>query len=193
MNNNLNSLKDKLDKVIASFDVTSKISFNQVILNVNNENLVSFLNFLKNDQYLSFDTLIDMTAIDNSELEDHPARFSVVYNLLSTSKNHRLRVFCDCASNNTIESAVDLWPVANWLEREIFDMFGIIFLNHPDLRRILTDYGFKGFPLRKDFPVSGNTELRYDPVKKRVVYEPVSIAEREVIPRVKRETGYSKN
>ena len=166
MNNNLNSLKDKLDKVIASFDVTSKISFNQIILNVNNENLVSFLNFLKNDEFLSFDTLIDITAIDNSELEDHSARFSVVYNLLSTSKNHRLRIFCDCASNNTIESAVDLWPVANWLEREIFDMFGIIFLNHPDLRRILTDYGFKGFPLRKDFPVSGNTELRYDPEKK---------------------------
>ena len=98
--------------------------------------------------------------------------------------------FADRAS---LKSAVDLWPVANWLEREIFDMFGIIFLNHPDLRRILTDYGFKGFPLRKDFPVSGNTELRYDPAKKRVVYEPISIAEREVIPRVKRETGYSKS
>ena len=105
MNNNLNSLKAKLDKVIASFDVTSKISFNQVILNVNNENLLSFLNFLKNDQYLSFDTLIDITAIVNSELEEHSARFSVVYNLLSTSKNHRLRIFCHCASNNTIESS----------------------------------------------------------------------------------------
>ena len=96
-------------------------------------------------------TLIDITAIDNSELENHSARFSVVYNLLSTSKNHRLRLFCDCASNNTTESVVELWPVANWLEREIFDMFGIIFLNHPDLRRILTDYGFKGFPQEKIF------------------------------------------
>lgn len=193
MNNNLNTFKSKLDKVINKFNATSKMSFNQLILTVNIDNLVNLLSFLKNDEFFSFDTLIDVTAIDNSELENYSARFTVVYNLLSTSKNHRLRIFCDCASNNTVDSAVDLWPVANWLEREIFDMFGIIFLNHPDLRRILTDYGFKGFPLRKDFPVSGNTEVRYDPTVKRVVYEPISIAEREVIPRVKRETGYSKN
>ncbi len=193
MNNNISILKNKLDTEIAKFNATSKILFDQLILQVDNDNLASILNFLKNDEFFSCDTLIDITAIDNSKLENRPVRFSVVYNLLSTSKNHRFRLFCDCASNNTIESIVELWPVANWLEREIFDMFGIIFLNHPDLRRILTDYGFKGFPLRKDFPVSGNTELRYDPTKKRVVYEPISIAEREVIPRVKRETGYSKN
>ena len=125
--NNFNSLKDKLDAEIARFDATLKISFDQIILKVNNENIFSFLNFLKMDEFFSFDTLIDITAIDNSELEDHLSRFSVVYNLLSTTKNHRLRIFCDCDSNNTIESAVDLWPVANWLEREIFDMFGIIF------------------------------------------------------------------
>ena len=193
MNNSINTLKNKLDTEIEKFNATSKILFDQLILKVDNDNLVSILSFLKNDEFFSFDTLIDITAIDNSELENHSARFSVVYNLLSTSRNHRLRIFCDSALNNTIESVVELWPVANWLEREIFDMFGIIFLNHPDLRRILTDYGFKGFPLRKDFPVSGNIELRYDPTKKRVVYEPISIAEREVIPRVKRETGYSKN
>ena len=193
MNHSIDTFKNKLDTQIAKFNATSKVLFNQLVLRVDNDNLVSILSFLKNDKFFSCDTLIDITAIDNSELANHPARFSVVYNLLSTSKNHRLRLFCDCASNNTIDSLVKLWPIANWLEREIFDMFGIIFLNHPDLRRILTDYGFKGFPLRKDFPVSGNTELRYDPTKKRVVYEPISIAEREVIPRVKRETGYSKN
>ena len=192
MNNSINTLKNKLDIEIAKFNATCKISFNQLTLKVDSDNLVKILNFLKNGEF-SCDTLIDITAIDNSELENHQARFSVIYNLLSTSKNHRLRLICDCVSNNTIDSVVELWPVANWLEREIFDMFGIVFLNHPDLRRILTDYGFKGFPLRKDFPVSGNTELRYDPTKKRVVYEPISIAEREVIPRVKRETGYSKN
>ena len=193
MNHSIDTFKNKLDTQIAKFNATSKVLFNQLVLRVDNDNLVSILSFLKNDKFFSCDTLIDITAIDNSELANHPARFSVVYNLLSTSKNHRLRLFCDCASNNTIDSLVKLWPIANWLEREIFDMFGIIFLNHPDLRRILTDYGFKGFPLRKDFPVSGNTELRYDPTKKRVVYEPISIAEREVIPSVKRETGYSKN
>jgi NADH-quinone oxidoreductase subunit C len=193
LNHSIDTFKNKLDTQIAKFNATSKVLFNQLVLRVDNDNLVSILSFLKNDKFFSCDTLIDITAIDNSELANHPARFSVVYNLLSTSKNHRLRLFCDCASNNTIDSLVKLWPIANWLEREIFDMFGIIFLNHPDLRRILTDYGFKGFPLRKDFPVSGNTELRYDPTKKRVVYEPISIAEREVIPRVKRETGYSKN
>ena len=193
MNHSIDTFTNKLDTQIAKFNATSKVLFNQLVLRVDNDNLVSILSFLKNDKFFSCDTLIDITAIDNSELANHPARFSVVYNLLSTSKNHRLRLFCDGASNNTIDSLVKLWPIANWLEREIFDMFGIIFLNHPVLRRILTDYGFKGFPLRKDFPVSGNTELRYDPTKKRVVYEPISIAEREVIPRVKRETGYSKN
>jgi len=118
--------------------------------------------------------------------EDAGRRFAVVYHLLSVSLNHRIRVkvFVDAGEPPILASVVDVWPAANWYEREAFDLFGILFDGHPDLRRILTDYGFIGHPFRKDFPLSGNVEVRYDPDKGRVIYEPVSIQPRTLVPRV---------
>ena len=121
-----------------------------------------------------------------------PNRFAVIYHLLSTNLNHRLRirVYCEDDEQPAVPSVVDIWPSANWFERETFDLYGIVFDEHPDLRRLLTDYGFVGHPLRKDFPVSGHVEMRYDPVEKRVVYQPVTIEPREIVPRVIREDSY---
>jgi NADH-quinone oxidoreductase subunit C len=116
----------------------------------------------------------------------------VVYHLLSVSHNHRLRVVVRLEEESpTVDSVIDIWPVADWFEREAFDLFGIIFIGHPDLRRLLTDYGFVGHPFRKDFPLSGHVEMRYDEEKGRVVYEPVSIEPRVTVPRVIREGGSS--
>ena len=121
-----------------------------------------------------------------------PRRFAVVAHLLSISHNHRLRLRTFCADDDvpSVPSLVEIWPAVNWFEREAFDLFGIVFEGHPDLRRILTDYGFIGHPFRKDFPVSGNVEMRYDVEQQRVVYQPVTIEPREVTPRVVREEGY---
>jgi len=125
----------------------------------------------------------------------HPARYAVVYHLMSISNNQRLRVKAWCAEDDfpIIDSVVDLWPSANWFEREAFDLFGIAFQGHPDLRRLLTDYGFIGHPFRKDFPLTGNVEMRYDADKGRVVYEPVSIEPRVLVPRVVRKDSGEKN
>jgi len=119
-------------------------------------------------------------------------RYAVVYHLLSVSSNHRLRlkVFAPDDEFPVMDSVVGIWPSANWFEREAFDLFGIMFPGHPDLRRILTDYGFIGHPFRKDFPLSGFVEVRYDPDQKRVIYQPVSIEPRETVPRVVREANY---
>jgi NADH-quinone oxidoreductase subunit C len=119
----------------------------------------------------------------------HPARFAVSYQLLSVALNQRLRVrvYAEGLEPPLVDSVVDVWPGANWFEREAFDLYGIFFKNHPDLRRILTDYGFVGHPFRKDFPVSGHVEVRYDPEQKRVIYEPVSIDPRTLVPRVIRD------
>ncbi|MBL8524289.1 MAG: NADH-quinone oxidoreductase subunit C, partial [Betaproteobacteria bacterium] len=121
------------------------------------------------------------------------ARYAVVYQLLSIQHNWRLRVrsFCPDDDFPIIDSMNDIWSSANWYEREAFDLYGIVFNGHPDLRRILTDYGFVGHPFRKDFPISGNVEMRYDPEQKRVVYQPVTIEPREVVPRVIREENYA--
>ncbi len=119
-------------------------------------------------------------------------RFAVVVHLLSVSNNQRVRVRVFCPEDDLplVASMVDIWPAANWFEREAFDLFGIVFEGHPDLRRILTDYGFIGHPFRKDFPLSGNVEMRYDPTQQRVIYQPVSIEPREVMPRIVREESY---
>lgn len=135
---------------------------------------VAFMEFLKNDLTCRFGTLVDITAIDWPERAE---RFDVVWHLLSMHRNHRIRVKTAIAEDQMIASTVSVWPASNWFEREVFDMFGILFSGHPDLRRILTDYGFRGFPLRKDFPTTGYTEVRYDEVLKRVVYEPVSLVQ----------------
>ncbi len=133
----------------------------------------------------------DMPAADGA----HPYRFAVVYHLLSVTHNTRLRVRVYAGEDDfpVLPSVIDIWPAANWYEREVFDLYGFVFTGHPDLRRILTDYGFVGNPFRKDFPLSGHVEMRYDPEQQRVVYQPVSIEPREVTPRIVREENYGNN
>ena len=143
-----------------------------------------------------FEQLIDLCGVDYGAYADKPRegpRFAVVVHLLSITNNARLRVRSFCADDEfpVIPSLVEVWPVANWFEREAFDLFGVMFEGHPDLRRILTDYGFVGHPFRKDFPLSGHVEMRYDPEQKRVIYQPVTIDPREVTPRIVREEHYA--
>lgn len=149
--------------------------------------------WLHENDFCSFDTMIDLCGVDYLHFPTKmPKRFSVVLHLLSVGKNCRLRVrtFCPDDSRPLLSSVTDIWPCANWLEREAFDLFGIIFTGHPDLRRILTDYGFAGHPFRKDFPVSGYLELSYDNEAKRLSYLPVSIEPRINVPRIIREDNY---
>jgi NADH-quinone oxidoreductase subunit C len=136
--------------------------------------LAGFLEFLRTDGTCRFSTLVDITAVDHPERAE---RFDVVYHLLSMYRNHRVRVKVAARVEDMVPSAIGVHPSANWFEREVFDMFGILFSGHPDLRRILTDYGFRGYPLRKDFPTTGYTEVRYDETVKRVVYEPVKLVQ----------------
>ena len=143
-----------------------------------------------------FEQLIDLCGVDYAAYGDKPRegnRFAVVVHLLSITNNWRLRVRAFCADDAfpVIPSLVETWPGANWFEREAFDLFGIVFEGHPDLRRILTDYGFIGYPFRKDFPLSGHVEMRYDPEQRRVIYQPVTIDPREVTPRIVREEHYA--
>lgn len=136
--------------------------------------LVGLVDWLKTDRTCQFSTLIDITAVD------HPGRakrFDVVYHFLSMYQNHRIRLRVQAREEDMIASITDIHPGANWFEREVFDMFGLLFSGHPDLRRLLTDYGFRGHPLRKDFPTTGYTEVRYDEELKRVVYEPVNLVQ----------------
>ena len=149
-----------------------------------------------------FEQMIDLCGVDYStygdgakEINREGRRFAAVYHLLSVAQNTRLRVriFAEDDEFPVLESATDIWPSANWYEREAFDMYGIVFNGHPDLRRILTDYGFVGSPFRKDFPLSGNVEMRYDPEQQRVVYQPVTVEPREVTPRIMREENYGRN
>ena len=150
---------------------------------------------LRDHAALRFDTLIDLCGLDYLDYGNgaHDGlRFAVVVHLLSVVHNHRLRLRVFCADDDfpVLPSLVDVWPAVGWFEREAFDLYGVVFEGHPDLRRILTDYGFVGHPFRKDFPVSGHVEMRYDPEQKRVVYQPVTIEPREIVPRVIREEGY---
>ncbi len=149
---------------------------------------------LKTHAELQFEQLIDLCGVDYSEYADglwEGPRFAVVIHLLSVSLNQRVRVRAFASDDDfpVFPTLVDVWPVANWFEREAFDLYGMMFENHPDLRRLLTDYGFVGHPFRKDFPMIGNVEMRYDPVQQRVIYQPVSIDLRNNVPRVIREEG----
>jgi NADH-quinone oxidoreductase subunit C len=150
---------------------------------------------LRDRPELRFESLIDLCGVDYSTYGDGAwtgRRFAVVCHLLSLSHNHRLRVRVFAADDDfpVVPSIVDVWPSANWFEREAFDLYGIVFDGHPDLRRLLTDYGFVGHPFRKDFPLSGYVEMRYDPEQKRVIYQPVTIEPREITPRIIREAQY---
>jgi NADH-quinone oxidoreductase subunit C len=143
-----------------------------------------------------FEQLIDLCGVDYGAYADKPRegpRFAVVVHLLSITHNWRLRLraFCPDDEFPVLGSLIEVWPCANWFEREAFDLFGIMFEGHPDLRRILTDYGFVGHPFRKDFPLSGHVEMRYDPEQRRVIYQPVTIDPREVTPRLVREKNYA--
>lgn len=153
------------------------------------------MQMLRDHNELKFETLIDLCGVDYQSYKNKPwegKRFAVVSHLLSVANNWRVRVrvWADAEDFPTVDSVVDIYNGANWYEREAFDMFGILFNNHPDLRRILTDYGFVGHPFRKDFPVSGYVEMRYDEAEGRVIYQPVTIEPREITPRVVREEQY---
>ena len=157
--------------------------------------LLRICRWLRDDARFAFEQLIDLCGVDYQEYGEgryQGPRFAVVYHLLSVNRNQRLRVrtFLD-DEFPVVDSVNDIWASANWFEREAFDLFGIVFEGHPDLRRILTDYGFVGHPFRKDFPLTGHVEMRYDPEKQRVVYQPVSIEPRVLVPRVIREEGYA--
>jgi len=153
------------------------------------------LRLLRDRPELRFEMLIDLCGVDYSTYGDVPRegpRFAVVYHLLSLANNWRVRVrvFVPDDAFPIVGSAIEIWPAANWFEREAFDLYGIVFSGHPDLRRLLTDYGFIGHPFRKDFPLSGYVEVRYDPEQRRVIYQPVSIEPREITPRIIREDSY---
>jgi len=157
--------------------------------------LAEFMRELRDRPELRFEMLIDVCGADYSTYGDgtrEGPRFAAVYHLLSLAHNWRLRVraFAQDDDFPVLPSVIDVWPAANWFEREAFDLYGIVFDGHPDLRRLLTDYGFVGHPFRKDFPLSGYVEMRYDPEQKRVIYQPVTIEPREIIPRVIREESY---
>jgi NADH-quinone oxidoreductase subunit C len=160
------------------------------------QDLTAAATTLRDAPQLRFEQLTDLCGLDYSAygggVWDGP-RFAVVYHLLSVTHNWRLRLrtFAPDDDFPVVDSVIDIWPSANWYEREAFDLFGIIFTGHPDLRRILTDYGFVGHPFRKDFPISGNVEMRYDPDQQRVIYQPVTIEPREITPRIVREENYA--
>ena len=154
--------------------VSSTVAFGELTLVANLAHLEALIESLRDDASCRFSTLVDITAVDHPE---RAQRFDLVYHFLSMYRNQRIRVKVAVREDEMVPSLIALHPSANWFEREVFDMFGILFSGHPDLRRILTDYGFRGYPLRKDFPTTGYTEVRYDEALKRVVYEPVKLVQ----------------
>jgi len=214
---NTYSLAESLKQILSSRLQDCVIANGEVTITLLPSDLLAVCEILKNDNTLHFDTLIDCCGVDYStyghdewetvaastggfgravsdDIKESNAysgdkRFAVVYHLLSLSNNHRLRIkiFAQDNAFPRVDSVISIWSSANWYEREAFDMFGIMFNGHPDLRRIMTDYGFIGHPFRKDFPLIGHVEMRYDPDQKRVIYEPVSIEPRVLVPRVIRD------
>lgn len=206
---------EKIDQSSLGFQVTAQEAFNELNLICSPEHLKALMLFLKKHESCRFDTLIDVCAVDYLHygrydwetssateygycrgVENQPEpmveldtpRFAVVYHLLSTTLNQRCRVKVYLAESDLrIPSVIDIWNAANWFEREAYDLYGVLFEGHPDLRRLLTDYGFIGHPFRKDFPLSGRIEMRYDATLKRVIYEPVNIEPRVLVPKVIRE------
>lgn len=172
MTSPLQELSDILIERMPDEDIVSVIAYDELTLNVRSDHIIKILTFLREDVDCQFRQLVDITAVDYPE---RTKRFDVVYHLLSLTRNQRLRVKFMVAEDEAVDSAVSVFKAAGWYEREVWDMFGIMFNDHPDLRRILTDYGFTGFPLRKDFPLTGHVEVRYSEEEGRVVYEPVSL------------------
>ena len=168
----LQKLEKKINSELTTKINSSKIKNDQIFLNIDSNDIIDVILFLKNDENISFKQLIDITAVDYPENEK---RFKLVYLLLSHEFNTRILIDCFINENEIPPSLTKIYPSANWMEREVFDMYGISFKDHPDLRRILTDYGFKGYPLRKDFPLTGHSEVRYNEEEKKVIYEPVKL------------------
>jgi NADH-quinone oxidoreductase subunit C len=184
-------LKLALNDTITKLDV----AFGEITVECKADNFIAVCIKLRDHAELQFEQLIDLSGVDYSEYADgqwQGLRYASVLHLLSVSKNQRVRlkVFAQDDDFPVLPTLVDVWPAANWYEREAFDLYGIMFENHPDLRRILTDYGFVGHPFRKDFPMIGNVEMRYDPEQQRVIYQPVSIELRNNVPRIIREEGF---
>jgi len=169
---NLSNLEKKINSELTTKVKNSKLNHNQIYLNIENEDLLEVVLFLKNNNETKFKQLIDITAVDYPEKEK---RFKIVYLLLSHENNFRIVINTNIEEKTYVPSITKIFPSANWMEREVYDMYGIFFEDHPDLRRILTDYGFKGYPLRKDFPLTGHTEVRYDEDTKKVISEPVKL------------------
>ena len=191
----LETLAAALDAAFGEKQKSVVVDRGEITIVIAAANLVPMMRELRGRPELRFDTLIDVCGVDYSDFGNgtwEGARFASVYHLLSLTHNWRLRVrvFAPDDDFPVLASVVDVWPAANWFEREAFDLYGIVYDGHPDLRRLLTDYWFVGHPFRKDFPVTGYVEMRYDPEQKRVIYQPVSIEPREIIPRVIREENY---
>ena len=208
MATNLNILSANLNETFSGKVVSLEERLGQLTLVVKAGDMTGVFTRLRDDADLRFEELIDVCGIDYSAygsetcedgkyLPDAPRegyRFAAVYHLLSVTHNMRLRVrvFAEDDEIPILNSVTGIWPSANWYEREAFDLYGIIFVGHPDLRRILTDYGFVGNPFRKDFPLSGTVEMRYDAAQQRVVYEPVTVEPRQITPRTMREENYGR-
>jgi len=191
----LQRLRDALTQVLGEHIMSLTERHGELTLAVRPAGYLSVARTLRDHTELRFEQLMDLCGVDYSTYGDRApqgGRFAVVLHLLSITRNWRLRVRCLFADDEfpVLPSLHEIWPSVNWYEREAFDLFGMVFDGHPDLRRILTDYGFIGHPFRKDFPISGHVEMRYDPEQKRVVYQPVTIEPREVTPRIVREEHY---
>jgi len=169
---NLKSLEKTINSELTSKIISSKIKHNQIYINIEDNDLMEVILFLKTNSITKFKQLVDITAVDYPERDK---RFKMIYLLLSHETNTRIVIDCNVKEGEIVPSLTSIYPSANWMEREVFDMYGIEFKNHPDLRRILTDYGFNGHPLRKDFPLTGHNEVRYSEDEKKVVYEPVKL------------------
>jgi NADH-quinone oxidoreductase subunit C len=191
----LDTLVENLKAALGDSIVDTTVALGEVTIVVKAQDYLTACITLRDDPRLRFEQCVDLCGMDYmnyGEAEREGARFAVVLHLLSVANNARVRVrtFCQDDELPMVASLVDVWSAVNWYEREAFDLYGIIFEGHPDLRRLLTDYGFVGHPFRKDFPISGHVEMRYDPEQRRVIYQPVSIEPREIVPRVIREENY---
>ena len=191
----LADLKAHLEGRLGASLTGASIARAELTLSIARDGIVEALTLLRDDHRSQFQVLIDICGVDYSAYGDgawEGPRFAAVYHLLSLAQNWRLRVrvFAPDDDFPVVPSVIDVWPAANWFEREAFDLYGIVFDGHPDLRRLLTDYGFVGHPFRKDFPLTGHVEMRYDPEQGRVIYQPVTIEPREITPRIIREEHY---
>ena len=172
MKENLKKLQNLINSELTSKIQNSFINYGELTIEINENDLIEVVQFLKSDEKCKFRQLIDIAGVDYPEEEK---RFKLVYLFLSHENNNRIKLSINFLPKQIINSLTKIFPSANWMEREVFDMYGIKFKNHPDLRRILTDYGFKGHPLRKDFPLTGFNEVRYSEKEKKVIYEPVKL------------------